>query len=179
MDEIVEEESSFKNRIKTQLKKYLNSPDTAIIEYHPKSSRVGFEKLLCGSSPDGSKTFVVSAVKHSDPSLVPAGDIGLTRRDFIDMKYVDRTRKQVGRLQIIMQETGKTSLNTAIHENISDDWINFWDRGGGAVFHPMGRKMNANEIENVVNILEEGKADKKYTEESLKLLNAEFPHRRV
>lgn len=163
-------------RLDVLIKRHLMSSVAQTIEYDGKD-RVGYERVVCGHSPDDQISFSVSATYHSD--FIPENSIGLKRRDFVEVVFIDRKNKTKGALRIIKSDNEGTFISSELGKNLSDNHINFWDNGGGLRYHPVGPEMNKAEIQKVSDILQSGIDDRSYTEKALRELNKEFPHTKV
>jgi hypothetical protein len=165
-----------KQKMATLFKKHLMSPAAKTIKYDGKD-RAGYEKVVCGHSPDGQISFVVRGVYHSD--FVPENHIGLKRRDYFEVVFIDRKNKTDGSLMILKSDNERSFISSTFKKDLSDFHIEFWDEGGGLRYHPIGPEMKASDIQKISEILISGIDDEVYTVKALKKLNEEFPHTQV
>lgn len=159
------------------IKKHLASPSAQTIKYEGKD-RVGYERVVCGSSLGRQTSFVVRKTYHSDPTFV-LENTGLRKKDEVEIIYLDRKNKTSGYLKIISSIYGGCSIYSNSEKDVSDDHIKFWDEGGALRYHPFGPNMKPDEVQKVSDILQSGIDDVIYTTKALKELKVLYPHTRV
>jgi len=175
INESKNETEKLNQKLITLVKKHLISPAGQTIKYDGKD-RAGYERVVCGHSPDNQISFMVSAVYHSD--FVPENNIG-KGKDFVEVVYIDRKNKTDGALKIIKSEDKGTFIASELGKDLSDNHIKFWDEGGGLGYYPTGPEMKTDDIQKVSEILISGIDDKDYTEKALQKLNGDFPHTKI